>query len=166
MKTYCRDAIDGVSTNWETFHTKGDKNMQNKKVAIIDEDKEILGKLGEILSLSGYTPVPVIDPLLAIDSIIQNKPDVILLELKMPRRNGFVLTSTINRVFESNKVPIIAMSDTYKDEFRWLLNFCGIKRWIKKPFQPLNLIWAIENEIVEVFQWDVKKRLRGMEILA
>jgi len=97
--------------------------------------------------MGGYTPIPVIDPLLAVDTIIQHRPDLILMELKMPRKNGFELTHTINQVFETKKVPIIAMSESYRDEFRWLLNFCGIKRWIKKPFQPLNLIWAIENEI-------------------
>jgi len=121
--------------------------MKNRIIAIIDEDKEVLGELEGVLTMGGYTPIPVIDPLLAVDTIIQHRPDLILMELKMPRKNGFELTHTINQVFETKKVPIIAMSESYRDEFRWLLNFCGIKRWIKKPFQPLNLIWAIENEI-------------------
>jgi DNA-binding response OmpR family regulator len=123
--------------------------MRNGKIAIIDENKKVLEELEEILVLSGYTPVPVVDPLMAVETVIQHKPDVIVMELKLPRKSGFELTHTINGVFETKKVPIIAMSESYRDEFRWLLDFCGIKRWIKKPFQPLNLIWAIENEIVE-----------------
>jgi len=123
--------------------------MRNRKIAIIDENKKILDELEEILVMSGYTPVPVINPLMALETVIQHEPDVILMELKLPHKSGFELTHTINGVFETKKVPIIAMSETYKDEFRWLLDFCGIKRWIKKPLQPLNLIWAIENEIEE-----------------
>jgi len=123
--------------------------MKNRKIAIIDEDKKILEELEEILNLSGYTPVTVIDPSLAVHTIMNNKPDIILMELRMPRKNGFELTHTINGVFETKKVPIIAMSESYRDEFRWLFELCGIKRWIKKPFQPLDLIWAIENEIEE-----------------
>jgi len=122
--------------------------MNNRKIAIIDKDIKSIGKLKEILSLCGYTPVPVIDSLLAVNTIIQSDLDLILMDLRIPQYRGFEITYTINRACETKKVPIIAMSDVYKDEFRGLLDFRGIKRWIKKPFQPLNLIWAIENAIV------------------
>ena len=85
----------------------------------------------------------------AVDTVINNKPDVILMELKMPHRNGFALADAINRVFGTKKIPIIAMSNLFKDEFKWLMDFCGIKRWIKKPFLPLDVIWAVENEMEE-----------------
>jgi len=122
--------------------------MKNRKIAIIDKDIKSIGKLKEILSFCGYTPVPVIDSLLAVNTIIQSNLDLILMDLRIPRYRGFEITYTINRLCETKKVPIIAMSDVYKDEFRGLLDFRGIKRWIKKPFQPLNLIWEIENAIV------------------
>jgi len=103
---------------------------------------------------------------LAVDAVMENKPDIILMELRMPRKSGFELTHAINQVFETNKVPIIAMSESYKDEFRWLLHFCGIKRHIKKPFQPLDLIWAIENEIEDGDHWDMERRPVNVEIMA
>ena len=140
--------------------------MNNRKIAIIDEDKKVIEELNEILSFCGYTTVAVVDPFFAVDTVILNKPDLILMELKMPRQSGFELTHTINRVFETKKVPIIAMSETYKDEFRWLLDFCGIKRWVKKPLLPLNLIWAIENEIEEVAGFGTENCLAGMGIVA
>ena len=140
--------------------------MKNKKIAIIDENKKILGELEEILTMGGYTPVPVTDPLLAVDTIVLHKPDIILMELILPGKSGFELAPRINRVFESKKVPIIAMSESYKDEFRWLMDFCGIKRWIKKPFLPIDVIWAVENEIEENNQWGMERRLVGVEIMA
>ena len=139
--------------------------MRNRIIAIIDENKRIQEELQAILVLSGYTPVPVINPLMAVETVIQHKPDIILMELKMQQKSGFELTHTINGVFEAKKVPIIAMSESYKDEFRWLLDFCGIKRWIKKPFQPLNLIWAIENEIEERTGFGKENRFAGMGIV-
>ena len=139
--------------------------MQNRKVAIIDDDQNSFRELEKILKMAGYTPVLVNDILRNVDTVIENRPDVILMELKMPNKNGFALADAINRVFETKKIPIIAMSNLFKDEFKWLMDFCGIKRWIKKPVQPLNLIWAIENEIEEDNQWSVEKRLAGMEIM-
>src|ERR1039457_6005625 len=130
--------------------------MENRKVAIIDDNQDSLRDLEKILKMAGYTPVLVDDIFRAVDILIENKPDVILMELKMPQKNGFALADAINRIFENKKIPIIAMSNLFKDEFKWLMDFCGIKRWIKKPFLPLDVIWAIENEMEEDNQWGME----------
>jgi len=140
--------------------------MQNRKVAIIDDNQDSLRELEEILRMAGYTPVLVDDILGAVDTAIENKPDVILMELKMPHKNGFALADAINRVFETKKIPIIAMSNLFEDKSKWLMDFCGIKRWIKKPFLPLDVIWAVENEIEEDNQRGIERRLVGVEIMA
>ena len=140
--------------------------MQNRIVAIIDDNEDSLRELEQILKMAGYTPVMVNDIFGNVDTVIENKPDVILMELKMPHKNGFALADAINRVFETKKIPIIAMSNLFKDEFKWLMDFCGIKRWIKKPFLPLDVIWAIENELEENNQWDMERHLAGVEIMA
>jgi DNA-binding response OmpR family regulator len=140
--------------------------MQNRKVAIIDDNQDSLRELEQILKMAGYTPVLVDDIFGNVDTVIENKPDVILMELKMPHKNGFALADAINRVFETEKIPIIAMSNLFEDEFKWLMDFCGIKRWIKKPFLPIDVIWAVENEIEENNQWGMERRLVGVEIMA
>jgi len=139
--------------------------MQTRKVAIIDDNEDSLRELEQILEMAGYTPVLVNDIFGAVDTVIKNKPDVILMELKMPHKNGFALADAINRVFETKKIPIIAMSNLFKDEFKWLMDFCGIKRWIQKPFLPLDLIWAIENEIEENNQPSMERPLVGAAIM-
>ena len=63
------------------------------------------------------------------------------------------------------KIPIIARSNIFKDEFKWLMDFCGIKRWIKKPFLPLDVIWAIESVMEEENQRSMEKRLAEEDIL-
>jgi len=138
--------------------------MKSRKIAIIDEDKEMLGELNEILNMGGYSSILINDPLSALDTVFENKPDVVLMELRMPQKNGFELTHEINRVFETKRMPVIAMSENFKDEFRWLLELCGIKRCIKKPFNPLDIIWAIENEIEEDYQIGRTNRLEGIGI--
>ena len=140
--------------------------MQTRKVAIIDDNQDSLRELEQILKMAGYTPVLVDDIFGNVDTVIENKPDVILMELKMPHKNGFALADAINRVFETKKIPIIAMSNLFEDDFKWLMDFCGIKKWIKKPFLPLDVIWAIENELEENNQWNMERHLAGVEIMA
>ena len=140
--------------------------MQNRTVAIIDDNQVSLRELEKILTMAGYTTILVNDILGAVDTVINNKPDVILMELKMPHKNGFALADAINRVFETKKIPIIAMSNIFKDEFKWLMDFSGIKRWIKKPFLPLDVIWAVENEMPEDNNLNMEKELAHVESMA
>ena len=140
--------------------------MQNRKVAIIDDNPGSLRELKKVLKMAGYTPVLVKDVLGAIDTVVINKPDVILMELKMPHKNGFALADAVNRVFGTKEIPIIAMSNIFKDEFKWLMDFSGIKRWIKKPFLPLDVIWAVENEMPEDNNLNMEKELAHVESMA
>jgi len=123
--------------------------MRNKKVVVIDDDKKFLGDVERILVMGGYAPVLVDDASLAAGIVIQYRPDVILMDLSILRKNGCELADVINRVLETSRMPIIAMSAFFKVEFNELLNLFGIRRYLKKPFQPLDVIWAIENEIGE-----------------
>jgi DNA-binding response OmpR family regulator len=139
--------------------------VQNRTVAVIAEDNKFLGHIEKILMVSGYLPVVVNDANLAA-GVIESKPDVILLELRMLHKNGFELTVAINQAFQTRRIPLIAVSDVFREEFSWLLDLCGIKTWLKKQFHPLNIIWAIENEIEEGHQWSRKSNLAGMEMMA
>jgi len=140
--------------------------MQNRIVAIIDDNQDSLRELEKILKMAGYTPVLVDDVLGNVDKVLNNKPDVILMELKMPHKNGFALADAVNRVFGTKEIPIIAMSNIFKDEFKWLMDFSGIKRWIKKPFLPLDVIWAVENEMPEDNNLNMEKELAHVESMA
>ena len=137
--------------------------MQNRIVAIIDDNQDSLRELEKILKMAGYTPVLVDDVLGNVDKVLNNKPDVILMELKMPHKNGFALADAVNRVFGTKEIPIVAMSNIFKDEFKWLMDFSGIKRWIKKPFLPLDVIWAVENEMLEDNNLNMEKELAQVE---
>ena len=130
--------------------------MNDKRIAIIDENHEFVEGLEQILTISGYVPIAVKDACLAVEALIQNDPDVILLELKMPRKNGFELADEINRVFETKRIPIIAMSESFKSEFNSLFSLCGITRFLKKPFNPLDVIWAIESLAEPRVRWDAE----------
>jgi len=139
--------LAGAGYQLAVFKIIKDRDMKNRKIVIIDEDKKFLGELEEVLTASGYSPVVVNDAFSAVDIVVQRKPDVILLELKMSSKNGFELANEMTRVFETQRIPIIAMASFLKDESFPLMNLCGIKRYLKKPFHPLDVISAIEDVI-------------------
>lgn len=62
--------------------------------------------------------------------------------------SGFEVADELRRFTETANIPVIAMSGFYgMDERSWLMNFCGFKKCLKKPFNPLNVISFIEAVI-------------------
>lgn len=123
--------------------------MAKQKVMIVDDDKEFLHELGEILTHSGYEMVVVNESALALDVAAKIQPDVILIDLKMPNKTGFQLADELRRLSGFEQIPIIAMTGFFKDGYRPLLNICRIKKCLKKPFNPLDVIAEIEGAIAE-----------------
>lgn len=121
--------------------------MIKKKVLIVDDNEEFLEELKESLTLSGYDLMAVNDPLAVLSRAAEIKPDIVLLDLKMPGKSGFQLADEMRRYFQLQNVPIIAMSAFFKEEYRVLMKMCGIRRCLKKPFSPLDVISAIEEEL-------------------
>lgn len=126
-----------------------DRDMENRKIAIIDEDNDFLGELGKVLTASGYAPIVVKDALSIVDISVRDRPDVILLELKIPQQNGRELVNEMNLVSQTQQIPIIGMSESFKEEILFIMNLFGIRRYLRKPFYPLDVISAIENVTAE-----------------
>lgn len=116
---------------------------------VIDDDREFLEELCELLVLSGYEMVPVNDSAAALQIAVSEKPRVILIDLKMPGKSGFQLAEEFRGMAQLEQVSVIAMSAFFKEEYKPLLNICGIKRCLKKPFHPLEVITEIEGALAE-----------------
>jgi len=124
--------------------------MQTKKVMIVDDDKEFLEELKETLILSGYDVTAVNESVMALKVARAVKPDVILLDLKMRLMSGFEIADGLKHLQETSKVTVIAMTGFYTmKEHSWLMNFCGIRKCLKKPFNPLDVIAEIERVFEE-----------------
>lgn len=120
--------------------------MDKKKILIVDDDKEFLEELREMLAVTGYEVTSVGDSIAAVKAARIVKPDVILLDLRMKAMSGFEVADRLKGFPETAVIPVIAMTGFYTlKEHAWLMNFCGIKRCIRKPFNPLDVIAEIEN---------------------
>lgn len=119
--------------------------MAQKKVMIIDDDKELLEELKDTLELSGYDVVALDDSTRTSEVASEARPDVILLDLKMPKKSGFQVADELKRAQELLHVPIIVISGFVKDDYLPLMNLCGIQKYVKKPFTPQDIIDQIEG---------------------
>ena len=118
--------------------------MPDQKVMIVNDSKECLGELNEILSFSGYNMIAAHDPYSVLPIAAKEKPHVILLDLKMPGKSGFQLVYELKNSPELQKIPIIAMAEFFSDDYKPFMEMFDIKRCLKKPFKPLDVIMGIK----------------------
>ncbi len=118
---------------------------EKPKILIVDDNFEFLEELQEMLTQSGYEVETLSDSEKAISRAYVMKPDLILLDLKMCPKSGFQVADEIRHSFMMKDVPIIAMTGFFTEkEHILMMKLCGIKTFILKPFNPLNLIAKVE----------------------
>ncbi|MDE2009218.1 MAG: response regulator transcription factor [Candidatus Omnitrophica bacterium] len=114
-------------------------------IMIVDDNVELLEELENLLKLGGYDVAAISDGTQVLETALKNKPDLILLDLKMSPKSGFQIADEARNSIVLKDVPVIAMTGFFTEKQHFLMmKLCGIKTSILKPFRPLNLITKIE----------------------
>ncbi len=118
----------------------------NKRIMIIDDDREFAQEFNDLLHSNGYDVSVVGDPTLAVDLIRKVKPDLILLDLKMHKKSGFEIACQLRYDPQTARIPVITISGFYSsEEDTFFMHFCAFKKWLKKPVDPAKVIEEIEE---------------------
>ncbi|MDO8885393.1 response regulator [Candidatus Oleimmundimicrobium sp.] len=119
----------------------------SKKVLIVDDDKDLVGLVQEILNNQGYNTVVAYDGLEGIIAAKKEQPDLILLDIKMPQLNGYEVVQKLKKAKETSKIPIVVMTayefDKTKTEILSL-----IEQQISKPFS-VDMIYSKIKEVLK-----------------
>lgn len=119
-----------------------------ERILIVDDNKDFLKEIKETLFLCGYETKVVCDGPAVIEAAARIKPDVILLDLRMNKMNGFEVAEQLKKTRQTSGIPIIAMSGYFPIEKESvLLDLSNMKSCIKKPFAVLDLINHIESAL-------------------
>lgn len=124
---------------------KKSSGIDKLRVMVVDDDKLFLSEVNEVLSLSGYETTAFDNGKAALKWARAKRPDVIILDIKMDRMNGFQLTKNLKRFPETVGIPVIAMTGHFTgEEHGSAMQECGIETCLKKPFNALNMLKQIE----------------------
>ena len=81
-----------------------------KKILVVDDDKNAVKFLSAVLSENGYEPVAAYDGREGLEKVEQNGIDLIVLDVMMPKKTGFVLFKELKRKDDYKDVPILMLS--------------------------------------------------------
>jgi CheY-like chemotaxis protein len=119
--------------------------MNKKKIMVVDDDEGFLEELKDVLDNAGYDVTALSNSTTVTGMAESLKPDLIVMDLRMPSMSGFEVASKLRSLVNTCHIPVIAMTGFYTvEEKSFLMNFCAIKKCLKKPFNPLDIIKEIE----------------------
>lgn len=120
-----------------------------KKIMLVDDDKELLEVLADSMASVGFEVTACSDGETALKMIPEIMPDIILLDLKLDRVNGFQVAAKLKQAQATSGIPVIAMTGHYNpDEYYTLMNICCVKKCITKPVNPDKIIAEINNVLM------------------
>ncbi|HUX84101.1 MAG TPA: response regulator [Chitinophagaceae bacterium] len=118
---------------------------RNAHILIVDDDEAIRSLLKQELEDAGYQIQEAENGKKALESIRNNRPDLILLDVMMPEMNGFDLAAILKNDPQTMNIPIVILS-IVQDKSRGYR--IGVDRYLTKPFNTVELFAEI-NSLLE-----------------
>ncbi|HEB55306.1 MAG TPA: response regulator [Gammaproteobacteria bacterium] len=122
---------------------------QGLKVMVIDDSKTIRRTAETLLKKVGCDVVTASDGFEALSKIADNLPDIIFIDIMMPRLDGYQTTALIKNNKRFRKTPVVMLSskDGLFDRARGRI--VGSEQYLTKPFTKEELLSAIKDLVLE-----------------
>jgi len=123
------------------------RSMSGLKILVVDDSKTIRRTAETLLTKEGCQVFTAIDGFDALSKIADHQPDLIFVDIMMPRLDGYETCSLIkhNKVFKETPVIMLSSKDGLFDRARGRI--VGSEQYLTKPFTKDELLGAISNQI-------------------
>lgn len=111
--------------------------MTNQLILIIEDDLEISRILQAYFERDGYRTVAATDPLIGLSHHQRLKPDLVVLDVKMPKMDGFETLASLRNVDDTPVIMVTALAEDL-DKLQALR--LGADDYVVKPFNPLEVV--------------------------
>jgi twitching motility two-component system response regulator PilG len=123
-------------------------SYEGMKVMVIDDSKTIRRTAETLLKKVGCDVITATDGFEALSKIADNKPDIIFVDIMMPRLDGYQTTALIknNKVFKKTPVIMLSSKDGLFDRAKGRI--VGSEQYLTKPFTKEELLGAIKKHVL------------------
>jgi twitching motility two-component system response regulator PilH len=115
------------------------------KILVVEEGLAQRQMISELLRDSGLNIKFACDGVEALEHIQQYSPDLVIMDIVMPRMNGYELCRHIKSDPKTKDIPVVMCSSKGEEFDRYWGMKQGADAYIAKPFQPVELIGTIEK---------------------
>ena len=119
--------------------------MSKGKILVVDDEIYIVHILDFSLGMEGYEVVTALDGEQALEKVKTEKPDLIVLDIMMPKLDGYEVCKNIKSNAATQHIPVILLSAKGRNVDQKLGFDVGADDYITKPFSPRKLVERINQ---------------------
>jgi two-component system alkaline phosphatase synthesis response regulator PhoP len=121
----------------------GGERMSKGRILVVDDEIYIVHILDFSLGMEGYEVLTALDGEQALERLKSDKPDLIVLDIMMPKVDGYEVCRTIKSNPETQHIPVILLSAKGRNVDQKMGFDVGADDYITKPFSPRKLVERI-----------------------
>jgi chemosensory pili system protein ChpA (sensor histidine kinase/response regulator) len=131
----------------EHFVNRVNREVEHARrcILVVDDSLTMRKVAGRTLQREGYRVELARDGVEALEMIDRLNPDLVLMDLEMPRLNGFEVVSQLRRSEATHDLPVVVMTSRIGDKHREAARELGVHDFIGKPFQDQDLLSAVSR---------------------
>ena len=118
-----------------------------KKILLVDDEPELVEMVKTRLKANNYEVITASDGQEGLDKAKREKPDLIILDIMLPRMDGYKVCGLLKADTRHNKIPIIMFTARAHESDKKLGKELGADAYITKPFESVELLGKI-NELL------------------
>lgn len=118
-----------------------------KRILYIEDNEQNMYLVTFLLQTHGYTVIPATDGQEGIDMAAREKPDLILLDIQLPKMDGHTVARTLRSNPELAAIPIVAVTSYAMAGDREKAMAAGCNGYIEKPINPDIFIQQVEQHL-------------------
>src|SRR5260370_36878449 len=113
------------------------------RVLVVDDDEVIRQLIAVNLTLEGFDVVTAVDGKDCLDKVLEAKPDVITLDVMMPRLDGWVTATQLRRNPQTAGIKVVLITARAQEDDRSRGRQIGVDAYLTKPFDPAGVIRGV-----------------------
>lgn len=121
--------------------------MEQKKILVVEDEKDCQLVIAAELRKSGFKVVSAGDAAMAVQMAVQEKPDLILLDIGLPAGSGLVVMDRITSISTIAMTPIIIVTASHSVETQMEAFKKGAVAYFQKPFDFDELLMAVQRAL-------------------
>ena len=115
-----------------------------QKILIVEDERDIADLVGFNLERAGYQVLKAHDGITGAEMTIQQRPDLVILDLMLPGKDGYGVFKEIRRDSRSRDIPVIMLTARAQTEDRIQGLEAGADDYLTKPFSPKELMLRVQ----------------------
>ena len=118
-------------------------------VMVVDDSLTVRKITGRLLAREGYQVILAKDGVEALEHLLDVIPDVMIVDIEMPRMDGFDLTRNIRADEQLKAIPIVMITSRTADKHRNFAFEIGVNNYLGKPYQEDELLELVAGYVAE-----------------